>query len=785
MAGLLSLLGLGESSPPKSKKKSATDDITQLSERGAALPMIFGRRRIGPLFGWAGNRIITKERAPSGGKKGGGSGAPKVKVFREEGWHILCLGPAYQLDRILEGGETVWIGPINSGSHPSGSTIDAGRAGSFKIYWGTADQDANTFLGDSSRVGVTSRWPFICYVEWTSKRLGQIAQWPQLDYEIFCLPTESQLTHSGPFLRNGGYEGANPAHILEQLFFLPYPHGMGFDRKLFNIGSLESMGDTCRIENLLANIKIEEGDSLETVVEDILIDIGHVLSFRDGLWNFVPIRKSVTTPATIPLEILEKRPEVKTHLGDRQTTAIFFEYEDYSRKYRKSVLQIPDDGKAIAFTGRVRGRKERIFIATDFSTAQIISERRSQENLGSGSILRLKALRGARSLYPGQPVIVEDIPLVMRVSSKKLDPESNAVQLNLVTDYFGVTASTFQNEEGGGLETPPTEPDEDLAISIVEIPSMISFGSQNIMVPRIRASAQVGSADIWLSVDDSTYTRITSESDLHTGGTLDAALPSTGPKFLETGPVITLLGPDIGVVPEDLSGNDTSWRNGRQLCIIGNEICFLQKVTALGGSSYRLDGLIRARYDTDRGSHAMGAPVLIFLNDEIEVWTDLLLAVGETIYVKTQPATGVSIPLSDVTTTGKATKTLVGKGLVPMNLTSLYTANKSQAYLTGQDITFKWGYRSPLVPGTGAGQQGAGNATGHANPQGEFRLEFLTSLDVLVQTITGLTTNTYTLTNSNLSSWFGSEPSSFKVQVTNVNAGYSSNTLEVTVVKES
>lgn len=178
----------------KNKATLKDDKPTTLVTRGAWVPWWLGVRRVGPLFCWAGDRDFTEE---SSGKKGGG-GAPSVKIWHEAGWHLLGVGPAACLHRIVSNGQVIFKGPITRVSHPSGSFIDLGSEGGFFIYWGEADQPVNNYLGNPQRVGISSRWPYHFYVVWADKRLGQAANWSLIDYEAEMQIESTNLVQSDP-----------------------------------------------------------------------------------------------------------------------------------------------------------------------------------------------------------------------------------------------------------------------------------------------------------------------------------------------------------------------------------------------------------------------------------------------------------------------------------------------------------------------------------------------------------------------------------------------------------
>lgn len=178
-----------------------------LSSRGAYIPILIGTRQVSPITLWVGDRTTTEE-GHAGGKGTTGGGGSQL-VYRESAWHALCIGPARELYRIRENDKIIWdaggsadIG-VTAETYPSGSTISVPGHGSFRIFWGEQDQPVNGRLGDSDRVGYDSRHSFLCYIEWIQKRLGGVAVWPQLEYEIEVRPYKVGDTYA----YRGNYEG--------------------------------------------------------------------------------------------------------------------------------------------------------------------------------------------------------------------------------------------------------------------------------------------------------------------------------------------------------------------------------------------------------------------------------------------------------------------------------------------------------------------------------------------------------------------------------------------------
>jgi len=191
-------LGPDDKDPPPSMKD---DKPTTTATRGAFVPWLMGVRRVGPIFAWVGSRYRSTEKAR--GWKGGDdpNEDKKQKVYYEYGWHLLCVGPAVKLWAIYENGKNLLPWPLDSVGYPSGTTINLLPKGKFDIWWGEGNQPANSYLGQVGKMGLLSRWPFICSIVWRPKRLGLSPVWPLLDYVVEVHPDyASQVSEDGDWL---------------------------------------------------------------------------------------------------------------------------------------------------------------------------------------------------------------------------------------------------------------------------------------------------------------------------------------------------------------------------------------------------------------------------------------------------------------------------------------------------------------------------------------------------------------------------------------------------------
>ena len=891
LAYMVIMIGLsylaGQILAKKNKNPVDKDKPTTLTTRGAYMAWHLGIRRIGPVFAWAGDRE-TREEDAGGGKGGGGGG--EVDIFYEAGWHQICVGPTDALIRIVQGGKTIFSGPIPPESHPSGTSVDLGKEGRFTIYWGEPTQLINTFLGNSSRVGVSSRWPFCCYVVWNKKRLSTSPNWPILDYVVERRPVTTLVTGSqgwydptatldGPTFtvvdfnassnEDVGYleilgnattldpgriarvsgngmgtgdfvvlrtvpktvqtgvtpsgfpiyssrteiyfeggtvgaddqgtvqeysfakdDGANIAHCIAEMLHEPWPTGLSVPHdgpEVWNLPSLEAWGAEAEANGWRASLVSVDGEDADSILGAALQDHGVMLPLngRTGELTYKLIREPSGTLPNIPRQLYsDELPEIETLHGEPNVDKIVFEFTDREHDFGTMTIAVDSDGSA-SYLEHKRANKVAMPSTTHFPTAADLAEVRSQEELAGGGEFRLRCSRGARLLEPGDAITAEDFEEVLRVSGVKFDPLSEEVSLSVMPDFYGARKSDFVNEQGGGAPN-FQDPALDEQFLWVEVPEQLLAAEEMVLLcARIRAHEQIVSSAIHLSRDNLTYTLNASQTGVATGGTLDVALPDTGKMFEAIGPEFTLLGPDA-TSAQDLSADLTNWGLGRQLCVIvssaGTEIAFVQKITAIGGDTYRLDGLLRGRFDTRKLDHPTSAQVYIFSDTALRELRDILLVPGEDLYIKSQPSTTAgSVPIESIP---PYSESLRGKGLVPIDVENLRTSAPhlgTNSYHTGDDVTVKWSWSTASSTNTGAGRQNAGDAIGFPSLKGSFIVELLTTGDVLVQQDTVLLP-TITYDNATLAASPISE-GDFKVRITHSNNGYLSTPVELTITK--
>lgn len=796
---------------------------------------------IGPMFAMHGiyqggklimNSTITAESHPSGstidlGKEGAftiywGEGTQPINTFLGNAnrvgissrWPHACYvvwnkkrmsGQSWNiLDYVLERRPS-WTGLTQSqGWYEPNRTL---TGGSFTVEAvnANANEDVGYIQVDGDR---TSSFQPLKDVELTGVGMPN-GTYEVLRSEIFSLQTGTSpyfefFTKTRVFLQNGTVgatatgsmqlweddetDGANIAHVVGELLFADFPMGLQLDPnhivEKWDLDSLEDWGVEAENSLWRAAVLGTQGETAEAMLGSMLQDHGTMLPIdtATGKMLFQRVRFPAGALVAFVEDIYADRlPEIETIQGEHPVDRLIFSFSDRENNYGDMTIAVDEDGQA-SFAEHQRARKVPIVSTTLFATASSLSELRSPEELAPGAQFRLDAGREARDLLPGQAITAEGFDEVLRVIGVEVDPLSERVQLKIIPDFYGVPLSDFQTGEGAGVPD-VLSPEQDEKFFWAEIPEQLldsGFGNtQTVMVPRIRNHNQITFSSIHLSDDNTTYQLKLQDTNVQTGGTLDAQLDADGPQFIALGPVFTELGPD-NAQASDYSADLTSWGLGRQLAVIhssaGTEICIVQKTTIVSGTQRRLDGLLRSRYDTRRLTHPAGATVYIIDSDSITDIQDGLLEPTLDLWVKSQPGTsGGQVNLSAVPPFGNL---IVGKGQVPIAPDYVHVrapARNVPAFQTGDNITVSWAISSGLV-NTGCGGQSAGVPVGLAVIPGTVQIELLTTGDVVQSTISvdPSVDIEYIITNAALVAAFTTEPPSFKVRVTHIANGYSS-----------
>lgn len=485
-----------------------------------------------------------------------------------------------------------------------------------------------------------------------------------------------------------GADGANVAHVLDQLLFETSPHGAGIDRSKYDMNSLEALGvalgwdSTLQTgEGLRAHVLIEDGGSLEGAVAGMVTDSLFGISWdpMQGKHVFPLTRDVGATPvATIPEQaVAPPQPQQSTALESLTVDRVSFVYPDRDLNYRDMPIVEDDDGRASREENQ-SAKPVRLNIITDQDAAMIVAARRGQELMTQPSSKRVRVMRASSRLYPGLPVYVYGIDELLRIL--KITPDtalnSQAFEMEVMADSYSLPTLTNLLPIANAPSTPPL-PEPDAMLRVTVAPGELT-GSDTpaALVLRVRSKPWVGATPIWVSSDGESYFQAVSSAPPVVGFRLVEPLGlevDYGGQSLEIGPIMELVGPDSDQL---LYLSDQDKRLGRQAMLLVNaegkeEWFFVREWEALGGDRWRPRGLIREVWQTHLASFDIGDEVYVLNPLRATILRDPAVAASSMVYVKTQPSSGSSsVSLTAVTAAsklfGQAQRRLAGVGEVPL-----------------------------------------------------------------------------------------------------------------------
>lgn len=700
------------------RKKTANERDTRpptTVERGEQLAYILGRgpAELKPV--WVGARTSKEEKTGGGGKGFGGRGGAKQIIYFEDAQLLCCLGPARKLNAIYENQKVIFQGPIDPTTAPSGTWLTTLNGDSFQIFWGEESQPICDDLADPSRVGIASRWPFVCWFFFKQKKLGTSATWGTMwaDIECSCIGTalpdsECEFLESEEGAKD---TGMNLAHCLYQLCTGSYPHGNGQDPSEWDFGALRAMGAAIEEERFPQNLQITNGTNLEDILEDALGDAGCVLALGNG--KIVPLLvREVEDPPVMDDRVLAiPRMSFDINHDQARDDRLQFMYPSVINNFRTTPVISDDD--ATARLGRRRSsRDEQIPTVIDPKTAAVVAERKRLYMQTEASKVTVRAIKTARELLPGQVAVHPEVGL-LRIAASELSANTRIAVVEATIERLSLPPTGWEPPDGdsGGEDGTATA---DTVFVPVEAPHELVGEALRLCVVRGREDARAIDATVWVSSDGSTYQNVGTQTLTASYGKLLEEIPEDRPTILDDSPLIESTTEAMQRV-QDFSNDPASWYAGVQVCLIEDEIFYLRSQSAVLGG-YRLNGLIGARIDTFKTRHPVGSEVLIFNPLSLERFTSPAWGTGQTLYIKVQPA---GVPIDEIS---PVTLKLRGRALTPLPIDNLSPLK----YGFEDTIHFTWTDRIRRGTGTGAGEIIAGEPIADTpDPEGPYLVEVL------------------------------------------------------------
>lgn len=543
---------------PKGREGPRLSDLqVQTSSYGTQIPKLFGTMRVAGTVIWASDLRETKSRA------GGGKGRPSVTTYD----YSASFAVALSARRILRV-KRIWAdGNLLRGAAGDFKT----ELGAFRVHDGGEDQAVDPLIAAAEGIGLAPAHRGIAYALFEDLALGDYGnRIPSLTFEVEADTEGVEIGEIAGDLTGGVMRGselgrvngyaAGGADVRDALAPLVESHGLALDGA--RLLAIEDVASEIGGERLARRVNGRVVDSVERM---------------GGGADSVPVALSVR-------------------------------YHDAARDYQAGVQRVARPGA---------GRGE-----AGFDLPAVLSADAARElaaaRLGAAwtgrSTMTLRCGWDALAIRPGAMVRVEDVSGLWRVEEREW--EAMAVRLSLRRlpgggSVPGGASSGVIVRQEDALHGPTT-------LMLADLP-WLKDGVAS--APLIVAAASGGTgwrrAALFCMGPTGEAVPAGRTALRATMGVVETLLPSGCVTMIDDRNAI-----DVALLAEDMmlaSTDEAALAQGRNLCLIGDELAQFARVEAIGAGRFRLSGLRRGLRGTDwaMDGHREGERFLLIEEDRL------------------------------------------------------------------------------------------------------------------------------------------------------------------------
>ena len=606
----------------------------QQSSYGLALPIVYGRTRVGGNLIWYGDFVAiahttTTQSGGGGGKGGGGGGVTQqhtTYTYEAALMLALCEGP-------IGGVASVWQGKKRFDSIDQlGLSLSNGAAG--QPTWGhLASIHPSEALGYSSTA----------HLHAAAFSLGSNAE---IDNHSFELDAKLQF--------GNGIVDANPKDIVYDLLTNPQ-YGAAFP--VGSMGDLSLYGAYCQAMGLFLSPAFTEQQEAREHLKLLTSMTNSACVWSEGKLKLVPYGDDTVsgngatyTPNLTPIYDLTDDDYIVTGAEDpvkcdRKTPADAFnqvqvEYPNRANAYNIEIVEAKDQANIEKFGLRPRD-PIKMHAICDATVARRAAQLQLQRSLYVRNEYEFRLGWKYCLLEPMDLVTLTDEGLGLdRTPVRIIDVQEDADGLLTLRaeDYpFGVASATlYPTQSGAGFAADYNAPPGNVADPVFFEPS-IELATATGLEVWCAVSGLAGTAgklwggcNVWASLDGLTYKQVgtvrggarygqlTADLDAAPGGTASVYLTGRGGQMLS------------GTDQDAALLNTLCWVSGET----GGELFAHATATLTGSNAYTLSGLVRGAYRSKSAAKRTGAKFVRI--DEAIAKSDPLdvSMIGKTIYFK-------------------------------------------------------------------------------------------------------------------------------------------------------
>ncbi len=585
----------GKSSTITSAEERILSLQVQRSSQGLTLPVIYGRTRVAGNLIWYGDftTIEHKTTTQQGGKGGGGVTQEDIKYTYEAAVMLaLCEGEISGVGRIWRDKEK----------------FDSLAQLRLTLMRGGDEQPLWTHLAQVKHTDQALNYSGTAYLCSPNYELTKSAQIYQHNFEVI-----------GKLGYSGNIPDANPRDIIRDLL-TNQRYGCGFPAD--SIGDTDRYSNYCRAVGIFLSPAYTEQGEAQRNISELLEQTNSAAVFSQGRLKIIPYgdgnyrgngaayiadNKAIydLTDDDFIVSGAEDPVNVERKTNADAFNQIQVEYLDRNNDYNVAVAEVKDQANIEQYGLRPKEAVKMHGICNG-KVAQKVAQQLLQRALYVRNEYEFKLGWKYCLLEPMDIVTLTDAGLGLDktpVRITEIEEDEEGVLSVKAEDYpVGVyTTSEYPTQPSLGYSADyNVSPGNAHAPVIFEAPLQLTGGEPQIWMATAGGDMW-GGAEVWVSTDGDSYTRVGAVNHKARFGSLTAALPS-GAVFDRT----NTLNVEISA-GQITGGTEQDSRDLLTLCYVDGEFLAYANAELKGVGRYTLGNLTRGAYGSAIDTHAAGS----------------------------------------------------------------------------------------------------------------------------------------------------------------------------------
>ena len=611
----------GKSSTISTSEQRILSLQVQQSSQGLTLPVVYGRARVAGNLVWYGDFTTYEHKTTTrqGGKGGGGVKQEDVKYTYEAAVMMaLCEGEIKGVTRIWRDKEKF--------SSPASLRLT--------LYKGGEEQPVWPHLQQAKHAAQAISYSGTAYLCSPNYELTKSAQIYSHNFEV-----DGKLGYSTSIV------DANPRDIIRDLL-TNQKYGCGFPVE--NLGDTDVYGTYCRAAGIFLSPVYSEQQEAQRNIAELLEQTNSAAVFSQGRLKIVPYGDSGLSgngatyiPNLTPLYDLSDDDFIVSGAEDpvrveRKTNAdaynqVQIEYLDRANDYNIAVAEAKDQANIEQYGIRPKDAVKMHGIC-DAKVARQVAQLLLQRALYVRNEYEFKLGWKYCLLEPMDLVTLTDGGLGLDktpVRITEIEEDEDGVLNVKAEDFpFGTASATeYPSQPSLGYSADyNVSPGNAHAPVMFEAPLQLTGGEPEIWLATAGGDMW-GGAEVWVSTNGDSYTRVGAVSGKARYGSLTAALPA-GAVFDRA----NTLGVEIGA-GQLTGGTEQDSRDLLTLCYADGEFLAYETAELKGVGRYVLGNLTRGAYGSNIDRHEAGRP-FVRVDESLFKYPVPRDWIGRTVWVK-------------------------------------------------------------------------------------------------------------------------------------------------------